>query len=467
MKRHELLIVDDEVEILRTLRLTFECDYEVFTAISGAKALGILEKQDIALIMADQRMPGMTGVELLERSIHVNPDVIRMILTGYTDTTALIQAINAGRIYQYIAKPWDREELKISVKHALERYELGRENQRLLKELQVANARLKDENTFLRKEVHREAPRADLIAQSSAMRRVLQLVEKVTHNTVTALLTGETGTGKTLLARHIHYNGPRRERLFVEQNCGALPEALLESELFGHRRGAFTGAIHDQQGLFEAAHGGTLFLDEISEMSPTLQVKLLQVLQEGRFRRVGDNTYSQVDVRIIAATNRDLQAEVQKGTFRSDLYYRINVFPIHLPPLRERLEDIPLLVQHCLAKYRPKANSRVTHISEEVLHHLCRYDYPGNVRELENLFERGLILASGERLEPGDWLPTHHAPVLDRLSKIEQLERGEIARLLDLHQGNLAVIAKELGMSRTTLWRRMRDYDLGARNATT
>lgn len=467
MKRHELLIVDDEIEILRTLRLTFESDYEVFTATSGAKALGILEKQDIALVMADQRMPGMTGVELLEHSIQINPDVIRMILTGYTDTAALIRAINAGRIYQYIAKPWDREELKISVKHALERYELGRENQRLLKELQAANARLKDENTFLRKEVHREAPCADLIAQSLAMRRVLQLVEKVTHNTVTVLLTGETGTGKTLLARHIHYNGPRRERLFVEQNCGALPEALLESELFGHRRGAFTGAIQDQQGLFEAAHGGTVFLDEISEMSPTLQVKLLQVLQEGHFRRVGDNTYRQVDVRIIAATNRDLHAEVQKGTFRSDLYYRINVFPIHLPPLRERLEDIPLLVQHCLDKYRPKANSRVTHISDEVLHYLCCYDYPGNVRELENLFERGLILASGERLEPGDWLPTHHAQVLDGLSKIEQLERGEIARLLDLHQGNLAVIAKELGMSRTTLWRRMRDYDLSARDATT
>jgi two-component system response regulator HupR/HoxA len=459
MKRYGLLIVDDEKEILRSLTLTFEEDYEVFTALSGAEALGILEKQEIALIIADQRMPGMTGVELLERSIHLNPNIIRMILTGYTDTTALIQAINTGRIYQYINKPWDRRELKVIVKRALESYELAMENQRLLKELQTANERLRDENAYLRREVDKELQCAEIIGRSPAMQRVLALVSKVIDNSVTVLLTGETGTGKTSLARYIHHYGPRKDKLFLEQNCGALPETLLESELFGHKRGAFTGAIQDQKGLFEAADSGTVFLDEISEMSPALQVKLLQVLQEGRFRRVGDSTYRQVDVRIISATNKDLEAEVEQGHFRTDLYYRINVFPIHVPPLRERPEDIPLLAEHCLKKRCRKFTSQVTGFSEAALQALCRYDFPGNVRELENLIERALILGSGTQIEAGEWLPKPRRHP-SGLSKLEQLEREEIGRLLKLHQGNLNGVAKDLGISRTTLWRRIKDYQL-------
>jgi two-component system response regulator HupR/HoxA len=463
MKRHGLLIVDDEKDILRTLTLTFADDYEVFTASSGAEALGILEKQDIALIIADQRMPGMTGVELLERSIHIKPSMVRIILTGYTDTAALIDAINTGRIYQYITKPWDRQDLKVVVKRALESYELGVENQRLLKELKAANERLKDENAYLRKEVDRELHPTEIIGKSPAMQRVFELVNKVIDNPVSVLLTGETGTGKTLFARYIHHQGPRKHKLFVEQNCGALPEALLESELFGHKRGAFTGAINDQKGLFEAADGGTVFLDEISEMSPVLQVKLLQVLQEGRYRRVGDSVYRQVDVRIITATNRNLQAEIQKGQFRADLYYRINVFPIHIPPLRERVADIPLLAEFCLQKHRHKLNSPVSGFSPQVLEALCRYAFPGNVRELENLIERALILASGPRIEIGEWLPQVHTKA-NGLSKLEQIEREEIVRLMAAYQGNLSQVAKELGISRTTLWRRLKDYHLQAGN---
>lgn len=459
MNRHKLLIVDDEKDILRTLTLTFEEDYEVFTARSGMEALGILERQDIALILADQRMPEMTGVELLQRSITLNPQAIRIILTGYTDTAALVQAINKGNIYQYITKPWDRQELRIVIRRALDSYELGVENQRLLKELQAANDRLRDENTFIRKELHKDLKFTEIVGQSSAMRRVFDLVSKVINTSASVLLTGETGTGKTLLARYIHYNGPRKDKLFVEQNCGALPESLLESELFGHKRGAFTGAVQDQKGLFDAADGGTVFLDEISEMSPVLQAKLLQVLQEGRFRRVGDSSYRQVDVRIISATNKNLDHEIKNGRFRSDLYYRINVFPISIPPLRERLEDIALLAEYCLKKHSKRNHSQVKHFSDEVLNELSRYSFPGNVRELENLIERAVLLSSTCQIEAGEWLPQpSYNPGVG--TRMEQIERAEILRLIDLHHGKHQLVAKDMGMSRTTLWRRLKYYGI-------
>lgn len=457
MKRHKLLIVDDEKEILRSLTLTFTENYEVFTASSGAEALEIIKQQDIALIITDQRMPQMTGVELLEKVIQINPRIIRIILTGYTDTAALIQAINQGHIYQYITKPWERQELRLIVQRALETYELEIENRRLLKELQAANERLRVENVFLKTEMNKEWQCAEIVGSSPTMQHVFERVHRVIGSSVTVLLTGETGTGKTLLACYIHSHGPRKDRLFIEQSCGTLPETLLESELFGHKRGAFTGAIQDRKGLFEVADGGTLFLDEISEMSPLLQTKLLQVLQDGRFRRVGDSEYRQVDVRIIAATNKDLQAEIQQGRFRQDLYYRINVFPIHLPPLRERTEDIPLLAEHCLKKQQRKLKIPMNGFSEEALQALCDYGYPGNVRELENLIERALILSNGDRIELGEWLPVSiiNAGSLSRLEKIEQ---SEIQRLLKLHEGNLTLVANAMGISRTTLWRRMKDY---------
>lgn len=458
-KRYGLLIVDDEKEILRSLTLTFADEYQVFTALSGTEALEILQQKTIAMVIADHRMPGMTGAELLEKVFQINPNTIRIILTGYTDTASLIQAVNKGHIYQYINKPWERQELRIIVKRALESYELTLENQRLLGELQAANERLQDENVFLKKKACEEWQYADIVGKTPVMQRVFGLVNRVLHNSATVLLTGETGTGKTLLACYIHHQGPRRDKLFIEQNCGTLPEALLESELFGHKRGAFTGALQDRKGLFEVADGGTLFLDEISEMSPAIQVKILQVLQDGRFRRIGENEYRRADVRIIAATNRDLQTEVRTGRFRSDLFYRINVFPIHIPPLRERVEDIPLLAAYCLNKYRRKFNNQVTGFSPEANLSLMHYDYPGNVRELENLIERALILSTGSQIEAGEWLPAVPTSA-NNATRLEQLERAEIERLFERLQGNLTLVARELGISRTTLWRRLRDYRL-------
>ncbi|MDE2179901.1 MAG: sigma-54-dependent Fis family transcriptional regulator [candidate division NC10 bacterium] len=466
MKRYGILIVDDERDILQTLSLTFEGDYDVFQAGSGAEGLAVLEQHEIALIIADQRMPEMTGADFLERSIAKRPQAIRMILTGYTDTASLIRAINAGRIYRYITKPWDRDELKIAVKRAIESYELSLENQRLLQELQTANERLQTENLYLKREVEKD-PRSDtIIGKSPAMRRVFDLVEKVIDSSATILLTGETGTGKGVIAHHLHHHGPRRGRLFIEQNCGALPETLLESELFGHRRGAFTGAVQDKKGLFEVADGGTLFLDEVSEMSPTMQVKLLQVVQDGRMRRIGETESRQVDVRIVAATNRDLESEVKKGAFRRDLYYRLSVFPIRTPPLRERREDIPLLVNYFLEKQCKKLKKPVMGLSQEAMERLCDYDFPGNVRELQNLIERAVLLSGGSRLDLDEWLPKPCDPSRAAESPtLTQVEKNHILEQLQSRKGNLALVAKDLGISRTTLWRRMKAYQIpwGAR----
>jgi Nif-specific regulatory protein len=304
------------------------------------------------------------------------------------------------------------------------------------------------------------------------MERVFSLVDKVIDNSVTVLLTGETGTGKGLFAHHIHYHGPRKGKLFIVQNCGALPDALLESELFGHKRGSFTGALQDKKGLFEVADGGTIFLDEVSEMSPAMQVKLLQVLQEGTFRRIGENEQRRVDIRIISATNKDLEAEVEKGTFREDLYYRLSVFPIRIPPLRERRDDIPLLALHFLEKHRKHMNKPVVGFSQNAIELLSSYNFPGNVRELENLIERALALADRETIITPDLLPeklqgnarareTAAAGRGSLKAAVDTLERQMLLEALGRCRGNKTQAAHELGLSRMGFQKKLTRHRLG------
>jgi two-component system response regulator HupR/HoxA len=390
-----VLIVDDEPRVLDALEVILAADFRVLRAADGDEALRRLAADpDVAVIVTDHRMPGMTGVELLRRSQAVAPDAVRIVLTAYTDVDNLMEAINTGHIYHFIAKPWDPTELLVVVRRAVERWRLARENARLRDELELAyNALRRDAAAARTRPLSFDA----LVGRDGGLREAVALARKILDADTTVLLLGETGTGKELFARLIHANGARRRRPFVAQNCGALPESLLESELFGHARGAFTGAVGERKGLFEEADGGTIFLDEVGETSPAMQLRLLRVLQEGEVRRVGATTPRTVSLRVIAATNADLEADVAAGRFRRDLYYRLNVFPIHLPPLRERAEDVPTLAEHFLRDACRRARRAVPSIAPETLRLLAAYPWPGNVRELENEIERAVALADDGR----------------------------------------------------------------------
>ena len=454
-----VLIVDDEPRVLDALEAILAAEFRVVRAGGGEAALDILRTEEVAVVVTDYRMPGMTGVELLRQSQDVAPDAVRIILTAYTDVDSLMEAINTGRIYHFVPKPWEPNDLVVVVRRAAERWALGRENARLRDELEVAyNAARRD------LAAGRARPLAfdTLIGARGGLRAATELARKVLDSDTTVLLTGETGTGKELFARLIHDNGSRRGRSFVAQNCGALPESLLESELFGHARGAFTGAIAERRGLFEEAHGGTIFLDEVGEMSPAMQLRLLRVLQEGELRRVGETATRRVDVRVIAATNADLETEAAAGTFRKDLFYRLNVFPIHLPPLRERAADIPALAEHFLAMYRTRARRAVPSISPEAMARLRAYPFPGNVRELENEIERAVALA-----EPGEAIAPAHLSERVRVDRpaaetpstlndaIEQLKRRMIEDALR-ECGSKTRAAERLGLTRQSLQQMLR-----------
>jgi two-component system response regulator PilR (NtrC family) len=387
--RHRLLIVDDESSLADFLALLFQGEgYDVTTAGSVDEARKSMERATFDLILCDILMPDGNGLDLL-RDIKAGgaggPQVIMM--TAYTSTKSAIEAMKLGAA-DYVSKPFDVEELKIVAQKALERAELA------------------DENIYLRRELEQKYTFNNIIGKSGRMQAIFSLIERIARTTSTVLIHGESGTGKELIARAIHFASPRSTRRFLSINCGAMPENLLESELFGHERGAFTGAVRDKKGLFQESDRGTLFLDEIGEMTPTMQVKLLRALQEKVVRKVGGTEEESVDVRIITATNQDLEARLHTGEFREDLYYRINVLPIHLPPLRQRREDIPLLVEFFLQKYCATMDLPPRQISIEAMHIVEGYDWPGNVRELENLIERVLALSHNDTITTRD-LPVH------------------------------------------------------------
>jgi two-component system response regulator PilR (NtrC family) len=375
----DLLIVDDEVSLRDFLTIVFEEDgCRVETAATLADGRAAIQKNEPDLVLCDLMLPDGSGLDLLREAKAQNPLIAVIMITAHTSTKSAVEALKAGA-FDYIAKPFDIDELKIIVRNAVERKELENENIHL-------RSALEERFTF-----------ANIIGRSTRMQEIFSIVQRIAPTMSTVLISGESGTGKELIARAIHYNSGRRGK-FVSINCGALPETLLESELFGHERGAFTGAIREKRGLFHEADRGTIFLDEIGETSTAMQIKLLRVLQDRVVRRVGSNTETQVDVRVIAATNQDLSDSIKNGTFREDLFYRINVIPIALPPLRQRKEDIPLLAEHFIAKFCANLGVPQKKISTDAMRALEKYHWPGNVRELENVIERMIALERSDVL---------------------------------------------------------------------
>jgi two-component system response regulator HupR/HoxA len=465
-----VLVVDDERASVNLLRITLGLDHTVYTATDGTTALQLLaEHADIALAIIDQRMPGMSGTELIRHTIEAYPHLVRVILTGYTDIDSLIDAINAGHVYRYLTKPWNKDELLLAVRQGLEVHRLAMDNIRLQEELREANARLRVENALLKREAKGRYRFDEIVGSSPQLMRTLDLVERVVTTETTVLIIGETGTGKELIARAIHYNGPRADKPFVSENCGAIAPDLLSSELFGHKRGAFTGAGEDRQGLFEVANGGTLFLDEIGDCPPELQTRLLRVLDQGEIRRVGDNKPIKVDVRIIAATHHALEKDVEAGVFRKDLYYRLSVFTIKPPPLRERVGDVAVLAQHVLERFVGARQKAVRGFTAEALALLGAYSFPGNVRELENEVERAFTLADPDGYITPDLLtpekfgrlsPGPPSPAGSLRSAIERLEAQLVGEALERNKGNQTRTSTELGLSRRALIDKLQKYGL-------
>jgi two-component system response regulator PilR (NtrC family) len=441
-ERARILVVDDEPSMRELLAIVLRREgYEVIQAENGHAALEALERQMVDLLISDIKMPDMSGVDVLRAAKQIDQDVLGIMITAFASTDTAVEAMRLGAC-DYLSKPFNVDELKIKVREKLE------------------SRSLRQENVLLKRALGASHEFSNIIGRSAGMLEVFKLIRTIARTNSTILVSGESGTGKELVARAIHFNSLRRDRPFVALNCAALTETLLESELFGHMRGSFTGAESNKKGLIELAERGTIFLDEIAEMSPTMQVKLLRVLQERRFRRVGGLEEIEADIRIIAASNRDLGQQVAEGKFREDLFYRINVIPIHLPPLRERREDIPLLAEHFLGKYREQMGKDVAAISGEAMRYLERYDWPGNIRELENVIERAVALEPSRAILP-DSLPDpmrRQAPRpngktalpdtgFDLEQHVQQMERDYIAQALHRAGGVQVKAAELLGMS--------------------
>jgi len=442
MKKVKLLVVDDEAIVREALGDWLkDIGYQIFTAENGHKALEVVEKEKPGIMIADLVMPGMDGIELMKRAKAQQPNIEVIIITAYASIPTAITAMKEGA-YDYIEKPFCPERAELLVKKLTEHQELVEENLSL-------RQKLEDRYRF-----------ENIIAKSSKMQRVIEVIKVVAKSNATVLITGESGTGKELVARAIHSQSHRRNKPFVAVSCAALPESLLESELFGHEKGSFTGAYAQKKGKFEFANGGTLFLDEVGEMSANIQVHLLRVLEEKEFTRVGGNEPIKVDVRVISATNKDLRKAIEKQEFREDLYYRLNVVNIELPPLRERKEDIPLLAEHFLHKFAMENRKEVTEFSSEAIEFLLAYDWPGNVRELENAIERAIILSNDSPITTAD-LPQENLSLVVSASigkNLKEVEKSHILNVLRETGENYSEAARILGVSRMTLYNKAKEY---------
>ncbi len=444
MSTHEkpkLLYVDDETDNLELFTLQFSKDFDITTCSGGDEALQILsENPRIDILLTDERMPGMSGIELLEKVVKGYPHLIRIIVSAFSDSERLLNAINRGGAHEYIVKPWRRAE----VKDCIFRWHGIGERRREL------NARAELATVMLRDAAEEDRDDRKVVGESGGLSALLQLGRKVAATDTSVLIRGETGTGKEVVARYIHEHSARSDGPFVKVNCAALSETLLESELFGHEKGAFTGATTRRTGRFELAHKGTLFLDEIGDVSPKLQVMLLRVLQEQEFERVGGTQTIKVDVRIVAATNRHLEQAVEDGGFREDLFYRLNVFPLSIPPLRERKEDIESLLRFFVKKYNHLVDVNPT-LEEGLVSALQECDWPGNVREFENLVQRALVICDGNVLKTEhfyfDFNP-RKAP--GAVNKVDTKDTEVLRAALDEFDGNCSKAARKLGIARTT-----------------
>lgn len=471
-----VLVIDDEIRSQESLRRTLEEDFMVLTVSTAQEGRAAMEREFVQVVLCDQRMPEMTGVEFLKEVRERWPDTVRIIISGYTDSEDIIAGINDAGIYQYVLKPWHPEALLLTVRAASRMHDLQQQAQRMDMELRttepVLRQRVKTKQEKLQK--HYEFFRITRAA-ASPLNKVVEMATKVAGCDIAVHLAGESGTGKELLGRAIHYASPRAGRAFVIENCGAMSDTLLESELFGHKRGSFTGAFEDRVGLFEQADGGTIFLDEIGDTSPAFQVKLLRVLQEGEIRPVGSSSSRKVDVRIISATNRELEEEVRRGRFREDLYYRLTQFVLPVPPLRERKMDIPLIAFDLLNAAAAAMGKETAGLTPEALDCLVHYYWPGNVRELNNEILRALMLSDGPHI--GAHLfsqkvlqaaPAEDAPDMRLLAgldgslkdRMEALEARVLRETLIRHRWNKTRAATELGLSRVGLRGKLARYGL-------
>ena len=459
MRKTHVLVVDDE-ELYRNAleRILGRAGHQVHTARNASEALGIVSSEPIDLVLCDVKMPGINGIELVRQLREVEPDLPSIVVTGYGSAESSVDALRAGAFW-YLEKPFEQAHLDVI---------------RRLVEQAIEHGRLKSENRALHTQLRSKYKFDNIIGHSGALQRVLEVVEKVADSNSTVLLTGESGTGKELIARALHYNSRRENEPLISVNCGAIPEELLESELFGHVKGAFTNAHENRKGRFAAADGGTMFLDEIGDMSMNLQVKLLRVLQERTFEPVGSSKTVKVNVRVVAATNQDLRLAIQERRFREDLYFRLNVLPIEVPPLRERREDVPLLVNHFLDVFNQSRQSAVESISASAMQRLIAYAWPGNIRELENLIERMVLLTTSNEIDEAD-LPAEllaQSPAgatvapevpptgLSMPQVLKDIETDMIHQALELSHNNKNQAAKLLGLHRTTLLEKMKKRGL-------